>query len=53
MKKLDAFEQRELVSDFGYWDDPRWKEVQKLRKEGKITESNSLVMTIRDSWGVD
>ncbi|MFW6282281.1 MAG: hypothetical protein ACOC1O_05785 [bacterium] len=49
--KLDGFEQREQVSDFGYWDDPRWKEVRKLRKNGNT--ANGLVMKIRSDWGVD
>jgi len=53
MEKLDGFEQREIVGKFGYWEDKRWKEVNKLRKEGKADEANSLVFEIRDSWGVD
>jgi len=47
-----GFEQRELVGD-AYWKDPRWKEVERLRKEGKHPEANGLVMTIRNDWGVD
>ena len=53
MEKLDGFEQREIVGKFGYWEDKRGKEVNKLRKEGKADEANSLVFEIRDSWGVD
>jgi hypothetical protein len=52
-KKLDGFEQREQVAQFGYWDDPRWEQVTKLRKEGKNGEVNNLVFTIRDEYGVD
>lgn len=50
--KMDGFEQREALGD-AYWDDPRWKEVQKLREEGKDLEANGLVFQIRESWGVD
>ncbi len=52
-KKLDGFEKREQVAQFGYWGDPRWKEVTKLRKEGKIAESNDLVFKIRTDYGID
>jgi len=48
-----GFEQREIAAENGYWDDPRWKEVQKLRKEGKHVEGNSLMFKIRDDYGVD
>lgn len=47
-----GFEERERVGK-KYWDDPRWKEVIKLRKEGKDLEANDLVMTIRYAWGVE
>lgn len=47
-----GFEQREIAGD-AYWEDPRWKEVQNLRKEGKHLEANSLVFKIREHWGVD
>ena len=53
MKKLDGFEQREIAASFGYWSDPRWKIVHKLRKLGSDTKANSLVMKIRDDYGVD
>ncbi len=49
----DGFEKREQVTKYGYWEDERWKEVTKLRKENKIPESNGLVMEIRSDWGVD
>jgi len=52
-KKLNGFEQREQVSQFGYWEDPRWEQVINLRKQNKIPESNGLVMVIRGEWGVD
>jgi hypothetical protein len=51
--KKDGCEQREDAAKFGYWKDPRWKEVTQLRKDGKISESNGLVFKIRDSYGVD
>ena len=47
-----GFEQRELVGN-AYWEDARWKEVERLRKENKHSEANSLVFRIRESWGVD
>jgi hypothetical protein len=53
MKKLDGFEQREIAASFGYWKDPRWEEVNELRKEGKHHEANKLVFQIRDDYGVD
>jgi hypothetical protein len=49
---MDGFEQRELIGD-DYWDDPRWKQVRKLRKQNKLSEANSLVFEIRESYGVD
>ncbi len=51
-KKLDGFEQRELLGD-AYWEDLRWKVVERLRKEEKHLEANSLVFEIRSDWGVD
>lgn len=52
MSKLDGFEQRELLGK-AYWEDPRWKEVERLRQEGKEDKAGSLVFEIRRSWGVD
>lgn len=52
-KKKDGFEQREEVAVFGYWEDPRWKEVHKLNKEGNSKDATSLVMKIRNSYDVD
>lgn len=52
MNKADGFEQRAQLGS-SYWDDPRWKEVKKLRDEGKILDSNHLVFVIRQSWGVE
>lgn len=52
-RKKDGFEQREQVAQFGYWKDPRWKEVSRLRKIGEIPKSNNLVFQIRDDYGVD
>lgn len=51
-RKLDGFEQRELLGD-AYWKDPRWEEVRKLREQNKQAEANSLTFEIRESWGVD
>jgi len=49
----NGFEKREEMAVFGYWQDPRWKEVEQLRKDNKIPESNGLVMTIRSDYGLD
>ena len=48
---LDGFEQRELLGD-AYWNDPRWLEVDELRKQNKNLEANGLVSDIRYSWGI-
>lgn len=50
-KRQCGFEQREQSP--GYWNDPRWKEVQRLRREDRQSEANHLTFQIRDSWGVD
>lgn len=50
--KEDGYEARERLGD-PYWNDPRWKEVQRLRTEGKVPESNGVVFDIRESWGVE
>jgi hypothetical protein len=50
-----GFEQRELIGK-DYWDDPRWKEVAKLRDTGtpeNMAKANGLVFAIRYDWGVD
>lgn len=47
----DGFEKREALGD-NYWKDPRWKKVNKLRKENKHLEANGLVGEIRYSWGL-
>jgi len=52
-RKEDGFKQRERVAKLGYWEDKRWKKVNKLRKNNKLNEANSLVFKIRNSWGVD
>ena len=51
-KKTNGFEQREALGKT-YWEDKRWKKVNKLREDGKDLEANGLVGTIRQSWGVD
>lgn len=48
-----GFEARESVAKQGYWEDPRWKDVKRLRAEGKHAEANSLTFQIRGSWGID
>jgi hypothetical protein len=51
-KTKDGFEKRELAGP-AYWKDSRWKEVLRLRKEGKQAEANSVVFRIRADWGVE
>jgi len=50
--KKCGFKAREQLGD-SYWKDPEWKEVSKLRKEGKQLEANGMVMKIRSKWGLD
>jgi hypothetical protein len=52
-RKECGFEQREVAATKGYWDDPRWEQVNQLHEEGKHPEANGLVFEIRDSYGVD
>jgi len=52
-KELDGFEQREVAAKFGYWEDPRWKEISKLRLEGKYEEANAMLCKIHDDYGID
>jgi hypothetical protein len=52
-EEQDGFEKREEAALIGYWKDPRWVQVGKLRKEKKHIEANSLVFQIRSDWGVD
>ena len=49
--EMDGFEKRESCPE--YWDDPRWKDVDKLRDENKHSEANGLVMKIRNDWGME
>ena len=49
---MDGFEKRELIGD-KYWDDPDWERVKQLRKEGKNAEANSLVIDIRERYGLE
>jgi hypothetical protein len=49
---MNGFKQREQVSK-SYWKDPRWKEVDRLRKDKQIPKSNGLVMEIRSDFGLD
>ncbi len=48
----DVFEQYEALPA-SYHSDPRWKEVRKLRAEGKHLEANGLVMQIRSDYGFE
>ena len=48
----DIFEKHERAQAGGYYRDPRWKEVDKLRKEGDNAKANGLVFQIRDDWGL-
>ena len=52
MKRTDGFEQRERLGK-NYYKDPRWKKVNKLRKDNKIPESNGLVMKIRADFALE
>ena len=52
-KRECGFEARERVGQQGYWEDPRWKDVKKLRAEGKQSEAHGLTFQIRESWGID
>lgn len=47
----NGFQKREDVGE-DYWNDPRWKEVQKLRDAGEHPRANYLVLVIREDWGV-
>lgn len=49
---MDAYDRHEAAVALGYYDDPRWEQVYKLREEEKHLEANSLVMQIRDDWGI-
>jgi len=51
--KLTGCLKREQVKQFGYYKDPRWKQVSSLRKENKIPESNNLVFQIRNDFGLE
>ena len=51
-KKKDAFEAYEQLPS-SYHKDPRWKQVQQLRKEGKHAEANGLVGAIRQDYGFE
>jgi hypothetical protein len=50
--KENGFEARERLGQ-AYWDDPRWKKVENLRKKGKDPEANGLVFQIREDWGIN
>jgi hypothetical protein len=44
---MDAFEKNEIAQGRGMYQDPRWKEVEELRKKGEHSKANGLVMSIR------
>ena len=50
---MDIYERHEAVVERGYYNDPRWKEVYKLREEGNHIKANGLVMSIRYDWGIE
>lgn len=66
MDTMNGFEKREWsrdacsvksplvirMVDGAYWDDPRWKEVRKLREEGQDIKANGLVDVIKDDWHI-
>jgi hypothetical protein len=49
---MDGFDAREYAEEFGYWKDPRWKQVDKLRKANDNDKANTVVFRIRRDWGV-
>ncbi len=49
---IDVYEQYESLPA-SYHNDPRWKEITRLRKEGKHAEANGLVLTIRRDYGFE
>jgi hypothetical protein len=52
MKKQDTFDRYEQLP-VSYHEDPRWKDVEKLRKENKFPESNDLALQIRTDYGFE
>ncbi len=38
---------------WGYWRDPRWKEVYELRNNGQHSVAKLQAAIIRDDWGVE
>ena len=42
-----GFEAREQAAKFGYWEDPRWKKVRRLRDKEEHSKANGLVFEIR------
>lgn len=47
-----AFELYEQLPNT-YHQDPRWKEVRRLREEGEHVKANGLVIQIRADYGFD
>lgn len=51
-RKPDVFEAYEQLPS-SYHKDPRWKEVQRLRKAGDQLRANGLVFEIRSAYGFE
>ena len=34
------------------WSDPKWKEVNRLRNEGRNLQAKNLITEIMKSWGI-
>ena len=52
-KKQDIFELNEVAQKNGMYNDPRWKIVQELRKNGENARANSIVLDIREDFGME
>jgi len=53
MKKRKNQRGAELKENIGpgYWVEPRWVEVRRLKREGRHQEANTLASKIRFDWG--
>ncbi len=51
-KRADAFEAYEKLPA-SYHSDPRWKQVNELRKANEHARANGLVLQIRDDYGFE
>jgi hypothetical protein len=50
---MDVFEQLEQAVQKGYYDDPRWKEVSRLRRGKEHAKADELSATLRKEWGLN